>query len=62
MSELKAQMTIKDLTTPSEDRERQPEYDAWARAKIEAALKEANEHPERRIPMRQVWKKFDLED
>lgn len=62
MSELKAQMTFEDLTTPSEETEREPEYDAWVRAKIEAALKEANEHPERRIPMRDVWKKFGLED
>lgn len=62
MSELKAQMTFEDLTTPSEESERDPGHDAWARAKIEFALKEANEHPERRIPMRQVWKKFGLED
>jgi hypothetical protein len=37
------------------------DYDAWVRAKIEAALKEAKEHPERRIPQAEVWKKFGLE-
>lgn len=62
MSELKASMTFKDLTTPSDEKERDLGYDAWARARIEFALKEATEHPERRIPMRQVWKKFGLED
>jgi hypothetical protein len=36
-------------------------YDEWVRAKIENALREADEFPERRIPIKQVWKKFGLE-
>ncbi len=36
-------------------------YDAWAKAKIEAALRDAIEHPELRVPLDQVWKKFGLD-
>lgn len=39
----------------------EPGYDAWAKAKIEKALEEAKRHPERRIPLDKVWKKFGLE-
>ena len=39
----------------------EPGYDAWAKAKIEKALDEAKRHPERRIPLDKVWKKFGLE-
>jgi hypothetical protein len=38
-----------------------PDYDAWARAKIEAALKQAKDHPEERISQDAVWRKFGLE-
>lgn len=38
-----------------------PGYDAWAKAKIEKALDEAKQYPERRIPLDKVWKKFGLE-
>lgn len=62
MSEQNSKMTVEDLRTPSDETERELGYDAWVKAKIEAALKEANEHPEQRIPMREVWKKFGLED
>jgi hypothetical protein len=37
------------------------DYEAWAKAKIEKALDEAKQYPERRIPLDKVWKKFGLE-
>ena len=37
------------------------EYEAWTRAKIEAALKEAIEHPDQRTSLNDVWKRFGLE-
>lgn len=43
------------------DSEKEPGYDAWARAKIEKALRHAKEHPEDKIPFGQVLKRFGLE-
>ncbi|MDE1158969.1 MAG: hypothetical protein PW791_12005 [Neorhizobium sp.] len=37
-------------------------YDEWVKAKIEAAVAEADRHPEKRIPIGDVWKKFGLDD
>ncbi|MBT4046055.1 MAG: hypothetical protein HOF11_21325 [Rhodospirillaceae bacterium] len=42
---------------PSQD----PAYLAWRDAKIARALKAAEAAPERRIPQREIWKKFGLE-
>ena len=38
-----------------------PEYLAWKRREIEAALKEADEHPEDFMTQEEVWRKFGLE-
>lgn len=37
------------------------ELAAWQEAKIERALKDAEDHPEKRIPLHLIWKKFGLE-
>jgi len=37
------------------------EYDRWLKAKVGAALAEADAHPERLIPQAEVFKKFGLE-
>ncbi|MBB4304053.1 hypothetical protein GGD81_003108 [Rhodobium orientis] len=38
-----------------------PEYQAFAKSKIERALKAADADPNGRVSMRDVWKKFGLE-
>jgi hypothetical protein len=39
-------LTIDDLTTVTEPESTAPEYLAWKRAKIEAALRHADAHPD----------------
>jgi hypothetical protein len=37
-------------------------YGKWARRKIEHALKQADAHPDKRIPQAEVWRRFGIED
>ena len=63
MSKIEADKQLpEDPTSPSSDKRGGAEYDAWARAKIENALRLAKERPEARIPIEQVWKRFGIEN
>jgi hypothetical protein len=61
MSEPDAKFNNRKEPTPTLDEPSSAAYDAWAKAKIEAALSESIEHPEWRVPLDQVWKKFGLD-
>jgi hypothetical protein len=61
MDELPKKMPPDDLATFDASAAAEADYDAWARAKIAGALKEAVDHPEKRVPLDEVWKRFGLE-
>ncbi len=61
MSEPDAKINRPQEQTPTLDEPSSAAYDVWAKAKIEAALRDAIEHPELRVPLDQVWKKFGLD-
>ncbi|MBV9758819.1 MAG: hypothetical protein JO047_17375 [Alphaproteobacteria bacterium] len=50
-----------DLTSVSEPESTDPKYLAWKRAKLIAALKHADEHPEDTSLLDEVWRKHGLE-
>lgn len=49
-----------DLTTVTEPESADPQYLAWKRAKLAAASKHADEHPEEDVPLEEVWRKHGL--
>ncbi len=51
---------LADMTT-SQPESTDPDYQAWVKAEIEAALAKDIAHPENRIPARDIWKKHGLE-
>jgi hypothetical protein len=53
-------LTIDDLTRVTEPESTAPEYLAWKKAKIEASLKYADEHPDAFLTEQEVWKKHGL--
>jgi hypothetical protein len=60
MSKIKAPPASLDEHLKPEPSET-PDYLAWKEAKIRRALAAADEHPERRVPAREIRKKFGLE-
>lgn len=54
-------LTIDDLTRITEPESKAPEYLAWKKAKIEAALKHADDHPDDVFTLDEVWRHFGLE-
>lgn len=61
MSELKSSRSILEAMTRAEAESSDPDYQAWVRREIEAAVASNKAHPERRIPQRDMWKKHGLE-
>lgn len=57
-----AKATDNTRNQPLADAGKAAGYDEWVRAKIEAAVADADRHPEKRIPIGDVWKKFGLDD
>lgn len=53
-------LTINDLTSITEPESTAPEYLAWKKAKIEAAIKHADEHPDDFLTEEEVWRKHGL--
>ena len=53
-------MSLAELTTEQPE-STDPGYLAWQEAKIKKALQAAKDHPERRIPQAEMWKKHGLE-
>jgi hypothetical protein len=53
---------IKDLTRQSEAESVTPQYLAWKREKIEAAIRQADAHPDDTIPLNEILKKHGLEN
>jgi hypothetical protein len=53
---------IKDLTQQSEVDSTDPQYLAWKREKIEAAVRQADAHPDDTVPMNEILKKHGLEN
>lgn len=63
MSKFEADKPLpEDSAASSSDKRAGADYDAWAREKIENALRLAKERPEARIPIEQVWKRFGIEN
>jgi len=60
MSDMQQKPSFDDLTLPSDETVADAGYDAWKRAKIEAALEEAKDRSTL-IPLEQVWKRFGFE-
>ena len=54
-------LTIDDLTRITEPESTAPEYLAWKKAKIEAAIKHADEHPDDFLTEQEVWRHFGLD-
>jgi hypothetical protein len=56
----------KPTAKPEHDDMVQPDdqvaHDKWARRKIEHALKQADAHPDKRIPQAEVWRRFGIEN
>lgn len=48
-----------DITEPEST---DPEYLAWKKAKIEAAIKFADENPSARLTQEEVWRRLGLEN
>ena len=61
MRELKSSRSILEAMTRAEAESSDPDYQAWVRREIEAAVASNKAHPERRIPQRDMWKKHGLE-
>ena len=61
MSKLKSNTSILETMTQAEPESNDPDYQAWVRREIEAAVASNKAHPERRIPQRDMWKKHGLE-
>ncbi len=61
MSEVVEKPAIVDDLTTAMPESSEPAYQAWTRARIENSLAEAKSHPENRIPLSKIWKKFGLE-
>jgi hypothetical protein len=53
---------IKDLTRQSEAESVTPQYLAWKSEKIEAAIRQADAHPDDTIPLNEILKKHGLEN
>ena len=53
--------TIEDFIKVTRPESTDPEYLAWKKAKIEAAIKHADEHPDDYLTMGEVWKRLGLE-
>ena len=53
-------LTIDDLTRITEPESTAPEYLAWKKAKIEAALKHADEHPDAVFTEQEIWQMHGL--
>lgn len=53
--------TIEDFIKITRPESADPEYLAWKKAKIEAATKHANEHPDARLTEEEVWKQLGLQ-
>lgn len=49
-----------DLTAASEQESTSRDYLAWKKAKIEAALQEADAHPNASLTLDEVWRKHGL--
>jgi hypothetical protein len=52
--------TIDDLTRVTEPESTAPEYLAWKKAKIEAALRHAEEHPDSVFTEQEIWQMHGL--
>ncbi len=52
---------IKDLTRQSEPESTDPQYLAWKREKIEAAIRQLDAHPDNTVPLNEMLKKHGLE-
>lgn len=52
---------IKDLTRQTEFKSTDPKYLAWKREKIEAAIRQADEHPDEIVTLNEMLKKHGLE-
>lgn len=50
-----------DQLTTEQPESTHPAYLAWKRAKIEAALKHADEHPQEFLTEQETWKKFGID-
>lgn len=54
-------LQIDELTRALEPESSDPEYLAWKKAKIEAAIKEADAFPEDTLTEAEVWQKHGLD-
>lgn len=60
MSDTEEKPDLDELTEPGVE-STDADYLAWRDAKVKAALKEADRHPEKMIPSHKVWEKFGFE-
>ena len=60
MSVEQKSLSIDELTTEQPE-STDPAYLAWKKAKIEAALKHADEHPDDFLTEQETWKKFGID-